>query len=448
MRLNVPLLCLIALLPSVRAARPEWKAGAAKVRINPRETVWMGGYAARTRAMEGVAQDLYASALALEDRTGARAVLVTVDLLRVTAKLSGAVAAEVGKKYRIPRERLLFNASHTHAGPVFGGMSDIFYPETPELLAAEDRYAAELERSLVEVIGAAVKRLRPASLRFGRTEAGFARNRRSQMPNGPVDHDVPVLRVDDRRGRPTAIVFGYACHNTTIGAEVCKLHGDYAGSAKAALENKNRGAIALFVTGCGADANPEPRGSIELAEKHGAELAEAVQREAGGELRPVGGPLRCAYREVALDYAPSGDRADWAAKANDADAQVSRHARKMLEIIDRNGRLPPAHACPLAVWRFGKDLTLVAIGGEVVVDYDLRLKKELGAERLWVAGYSNDVFDYVPSLRVLKEGGYEGGGASVYHSDPGPFAEGIEETIIGGVRALVEATNPDGVVSK
>jgi neutral ceramidase len=441
MKAITPALCVLALLPSVQAARLQWKAGAAKVRINPREPVWMGGYSARTRPMEGVAQDLYATALALEDQTGARSVLVTVDLLRITGKLSDAVAADVERKLGIPRARLLFNASHTHAGPVFGGMPDIFYPDTPELLAAEDRYAADLERELTEAIDTALKRLRPASLRFGRTEVAFARNRRSQVPNGPVDHDVPVLRVDDRRGRPVAIVFGYACHNTTIGPEVCKLHGDYAGSAKAALETENRGAIALFVAGCGADANPEPRGSIELAEEHGATLAKAVEQRLRGELRPVAGPLRAAFTEVALEYAPSGDRAEWAAKADDADAQVRRHARKMVEIIDRDGRLPASHACPLQVWRFGQDLTLVAIGGEVVVDYDLRLKKELGGDKLWVAGYSNDVFDYVPSLRVLKEGGYEGGGASVYHVDPGPFAPTIEETIIGGVHALLEKTN-------
>ncbi len=102
-----------------------------------------------------------------------------------------------------------------------------------------------------------------------------------------------------------------------------------------------------------------------------------------------------------------------------------------------SGHLPTDYPYPLEIWQFGQDLTLIALGGEVVVDYDLRLKRELGAEKLWVAAYCNDVFAYIPSLRVLMEGGYEGGGAMVYYGQPGPFAPTIEETIIGKVHDLV-----------
>jgi hypothetical protein len=74
----------------------------------------------------------------------------------------------------------------------------------------------------------------------------------------------------------------------------------------------------------------------------------------------------------------------------------------------------------------------------VVVDYDLRLKRELGGEKLWVGAYCNDVFAYIPSLRILKEGGYEGGDAMVYYGQPRPFAPTIEETIIGKVHDLFQ----------
>ena len=94
------------------------------------------------------------------------------------------------------------------------------------------------------------------------------------------------------------------------------------------------------------------------------------------------------------------------------------------------GRLPASQAEPVQVWTFGPDLTLVALGGEVVVDYAVRLAREFPDRRIWVAGYSNDVFGYVPSRRVLREGGYEGGDAMIYYGRPGPFTEDVEEIIV------------------
>jgi neutral ceramidase len=154
-------------------------------------------------------------------------------------------------------------------------------------------------------------------------------------------------------------------------------------------------------------------------------------------LAPISGPLRAAYAVVDLPFAPAPGRADWHARRQSPDQYVRRHAGLMLEALDRDGQLPVVQAEPVQVWRFGRDLTLVALGGEVVVDYALRLKRDHPGERLWVAAYSNDVFGYVPSRRVLQEGGYEGGGAMIYYGKPGPFAPEVEELIHGKVRELM-----------
>ena len=87
--------------------------------------------------------------------------------------------------------------------------------------------------------------------------------------------------------------------------------------------------------------------------------------------------------------------------------------------------------------QFGQDWTVIALSGEVVVDYSLRLEKQLAPANVMVAGYSNDVFGYVPSLRVLQEGGYEAGGAMLWGSLPGPFAADVEDKIIDKVLELV-----------
>jgi len=421
------------------AARPRaaWKAGVATADITPALGIWMAGYAARKCPAEGVALPLHAKVLALEDDRGTRAVLVTLDLLGVTAALRARIVRAVGTRHGLRSEALLLNASHTHSGPVIDDMLSIAYDLTPEQPRLIHQYTQELERRVTALVGDALRRLRPARLSVGEGGAEFAANRRVEFtPDGPVDHSVPVLRVDSLDGRPLAIVFGYACHNTTLQAGSCQLHGDYAGVAQAALERRHPGAAALFVAGCGGDANPKPRGTLELVERHGGELADAVERTLPS-LATVSGPLRAAYAVVDLPFAPPPGRAEWQARRQASDQYVRRHAELMLEALDRDGRLPAVQAEPVQVWRFGRDLTLVALGGEAVVDYALRLKRDHPSERLWVAAYSNDVFGYVPSRRVLQEGGYEGGGAMIYYGKPGPFAPEVEELIHGKVRELM-----------
>jgi len=400
----------------------------------------MAGYAARTRPSEGAAQDIYAKALALQDRSGQRLVLVTTDLLGLTVDVSAAVATRVEKKYGLGRDRLMLNSSHTHCGPVIDRMLAVAYKLDAAQWSDIDAYTRELEDKLVSTIGAALGSLHPARVSFGHTAAGFAKNRRTQFsPNGPVDHDVPVLRVDDRSGKLRAVVFGYACHNTTIGPEVCRLNGDYAGFCQTELRKHHPGAEALFVTGCGADANPFPRGTEELARAHGSELAVAVDKALGNSLQPIGGPLRASFERVNLEFAPAPSREELSKRLEDKNQYVARHAREMLAILDHEGKLPANYPYPIQVWQFGKDLTWIALGGEVVVDYDLRLKQIFGAYRLWVSGYSNDVMGYIPSLRVLKEGGYEGGGAMIYYVRPGPWSDAVEDTIIHATERLVES---------
>ena len=347
----------------------------------------------------------------------------------------------MARRFRIPRERLLLNASHTHCGPVVDGMLAVAYDLTAAQVSAIEVYTRDLERRIVETIGAAISALGPATLHTGATSVGFAANRRVQFtPDGPVDHRVPVLRID-QAGRPRAIVFGYACHNTTLQADVVEFHGDYAGVAQAAIEAREPGVTAMFMAGCGADANPKPRGTRALVTQHGESLAEAVL-QVSRSLDPVTGALSrgVRHRRPAL-RARAGPR-----RLASACVGVSRRLRAATCGADdrpadaRPGGCQSRQPDPVQVWRFGRDLTLVALGGEVVVDYALRLYREWPADHVWAAGYSNDVFGYVPSRRVLDEGGYEGGGAMIYYGRPGPFDGTVEDRLMSVVSRLLRRT--------
>jgi neutral ceramidase len=415
---------------------PAWQAGVATIDITPETSLWMAGFARRTQPSQGVALPLHAKALALKCGGQPTAVLVTVDLLGLAAPLTERVASVVQRRHRIRRADLLFNASHTHCGPVVDEQLSVAYDLSREQWAAIRAYVVQLEDKLAAVIGDAVSRLQPARLGYARDEAGFAANRRVKFtPLGPVDRSVPVLRVDRADGAPLAIVFGYACHNTTLQDSFVRYHGDYAGVAQAVLEQRQPGTAALFVAGCGADVNPMPRGTLELVETHGTALADAVGR-ALKAAAPIDPSLRTAYGGVDLPFAGRAARERWRSQLDIDEVYMQRHAAMMKAAIARSGRLPAAQRDPVQVWQFGSGLTLVALGGEVVTDYALRLAREYPDRRMWVAGYSNDVFGYVPSVRVLREGGYEGGDAMIYYGRPGPFTEAVERLIVGEVRRL------------
>jgi len=426
----------MGITPLTRAAQP-WRAGSATIDITPDRSLWMAGFAARAEASQGVALPLHAKALAFKCGNQPTAVLVTADLLGVTARITDRVGALVQRRHGLRRPNILFNASHTHCGPVVDEQLSVAYGLTETQLADIRAYTTQLEDKLAAVIGTAISRLAPARLSHARDEADFAANRRTAFtPLGPVDHTVDVLRVDSVDGELKAAVFGYACHNTTLPPTVVQFHGDYAGVAQATLEQRYPGATAMFVAGCGADANPMPRGTMELVSAHGIALADSVDR-ALKSATVVAPSLRIAYGTVDLPFADEATRAQWHSRLKIDAIYLERHAAAMKQLVDRNGRLPAAQRDPVQVWQFGSGLTLVGLGGEVVVDYALRLTREYPARRMWVAGYSNDVFGYVPSLRVLREGGYEGGDAMIYYARPGPFNEQVEELIISKVHQLI-----------
>jgi hypothetical protein len=424
----------------------DFQAGVARVKITPPTPFWMSGYASRTHPSEGVEQDLWAKALALRDGRGGQVVLVTTDLIGLPGAISDEVASRVEARLGIARAQLVLSASHTHCGPAVRKNLAVLYDFDEESRRRVDAYGAELVDRLVEVVDAALKDLAPARLAIGLGSARFAVNRREPTPEGirigvnpkgPVDHDVPVLRVTASDGSLRAVLFGYACHNTTLGGDFYRIGGDYAGYAQVEIERAHPTATALFVMLCGGDQNPSPRGTLDDARHHGDTLAAEVERVLRASLRRVRPPIRTALETASLDFAPH-TRATYEADLANPDAFRQRRARLMLAAYDE-GRPVRQAPYPVQAVRFGRDLTLLALGGEPVVDYVLRAKRELRGEDLVVAGYCYDVMGYIPSRRVLAEGGYEAVDNTVYYGLPGPFAESVEETVFAAVRRAVSA---------
>jgi hypothetical protein len=432
---------------SGHARAEDYRVGVGRADITPDGPIWLSGYGSRNKPSEGVEQKLFVKALALKYRKESPLLLITADIISFPGPVAEAIAGRIRKEFKVPRANIMLIGSHTHAGPViYSGRTKLLDLKAKPRKAVK-AYAKKLQDQAFAAASAALKKLTPAKLSFGRGQAHFAANRRvftskgvqfGVNPNGVVDHDVPVLRIDDPKGEVRAIVFGYACHCTTLDGDYYRVCGDWAGYAQDYLERAHPGATAFFVTGCGGDANPAPRGKIAHARQHGLDMAGAVSRVLKGRRTAVTGPVKTALEWVDLPLAKAPTEAEFRKRLLDRNLFIRRHARRQLDILEKGGKLPTKVPSPVQVWQFGKDLTLVAMGGEVVVDYALRLKRELRGGNLWVAGYANDVFGYVPSVRVLIEGGYEADFNLILYGLPTRFHNDVEETLIKKVHALVK----------
>jgi len=420
-----------------------WRAGVTRICITPREPVWLAGYAARSGPSAGVLTDLHARALVLS-AGDSRLAIVTLDLIEIPQPLHERITALAGERHGLRPEELLVNVSHTHGGPMVSATTVADWGLDAAWGARAEAYVTFLLDRIDVALGQALAGRVPVTVAHGAATCGIAMNRRlptadgitlAPHPDGPVDHEVPVLRVVQANGSLLALLFGYACHNTALGP-VPEINGDYAGFALEKLEADHPGSVALFLSGCGGDQDPHPRRDLADARAAGLALAAAVERALADEPLALAARLVVSLERCPLPFAPLPPRAELEARAASADGFVSRHARHVLETWPHPGDEPAPYPLPVQVARLGDGLVIVALGGEPMADYALRLRRELaaGAERIWVAGYSNLVHAYVPTRRVLAEGGYEGTQAVVYQGLPGPFAPDCEERIVDSVR--------------
>jgi hypothetical protein len=439
------------------ADQPLWRAGTAKADITPTQPIWLAGYGTRTKPAEGKEMSLWIKALALEDARGHRAIILTSDLLGIPQSTYRHTCAALKEKFALEPDQILLSASHTHCGPVLRGALRDAYSVDAAQIAMIEAYTADLEAKIVETVGQALANLAPARLAAGQGVAGFAVNRRNNVEpsvpklieegalKGPVDHSVPVLAIYLPDGKLKAVLFGYACHNTVM--DYYKWSGDYAGFAQLALEKSHPDANAMFFIGCGGDQNPLPRRKLELAERYGNMLAAAVEEVLLAPPRTLPPELRTTMEMVALNLGPAPTEAELETLKTDKTLMTRRWATRHLADLQAGKPFIRSYPYPVQAWQFGGQQLLITLGGEPVVDYALKFKQQFGPQT-WVAGYCNDVMNYIPSLRVLKEDvpplaqarwGYEGAHATMTYGLPAyRWADDVEDLVTAGVRRLVE----------
>ena len=446
-------MCLVVLLAGFAASRVSMAAapapadgtvpiGVAKIDITPETAVRMYGYASRTTESEGVAGRLKAAALTIgEDAGEGPAVLLAVDCGAVPDDVREEVLRRIQDKRLLKSERFMLVNAHNHSGPDLKMMDSMSGIEREHL----EQYKRLLSGRLEQVVLQSLAAREPGRLAWTKGYVGFAANRRvlrdgkwigfGAVGEGPADHSLPLLRATGAGGRLLAVVVNYACHNTTLRGDTKQIHGDWAECAQECIEADNPGAVAMITIGCAADADPCPHGTIALCGKHGRAMADEAKRLLAGQFRPIEPKIaaRMTTLEVPFDQPPPREELEKAAKNSWA-------AERLLQRLNRGEKPPAKRDYRIAVWTFGNDLAMLFLSDEVVVDYGLRMKREMDGGRLWINAYSNDVTNYIVSKRLIAEGGYEPQNslsATVTYGHPERLQPAMEDRIVEAVRSLL-----------
>jgi neutral ceramidase len=429
--------------------KDSWKVGFGRRVITPQNGVWLAGYGTR-RAATGKIHDLWVKVMALKSPDGKRVVMATTDHMGMSKTVYESIFSKVNQRFKIERSEFMLTFSHNHCGPCLTDDLVDYYPSDEEQRKAVKEYTGWMEIQVIDAIGDALAKWQTAELFMGEGNCTFAVNRRenpeAEVPKmieagipfkGVVDHYVPVLAIKSTRGKLLGLLFGYACHPTTL--SFTSWCGDYPGFAQINLEANHPGTEAMFFNACGADQNPLPRRKIELCENYGKMLSEAVERVLLSPMKPVSPSINTSFKFVDLAYEEIITREKLLPIASGGPSVQERWAKRMLNLIDQKTVFPTSYPYPVEAWQFGKELLLIGIGGESVVDYSLRFKRDFG-QGTWVCGYANDMAAYIPSRRVWEEGGYEGGSHLDEYGRPAwRWAGDIEDRISAAVNQVVES---------
>ena len=418
--------------------------GVSKVDVTPNMPVLLAGYGGRATEHEGIDTSLWARAMVIGDKNPVA--IVVLDNCGISQIVTDRLVKRLAK-HGLNADQLVVAATHTHNAPTLIGYAPIVWKgrTTKEQDDRVERYTQFVIEKMVQAVVDALAKREPMSLEWALGRATFGGNRRvissgnwsgfGFQRNAPVDHSLPVLFAKDLKGDVRAVWANYACHCTTVGSRN-RIGGDWAGYANTWIENEFGKAVSLMTIGCGADIGPQPSGNLAIAENHGKAIAEEAKRLFTQKTIKLTHMPTVVTRRISLPLMKPEPRDYWEKQLKSGGFH-HQLAKVMLARLDATGEISDEVNYPLSVWKFGNDLAVVFLAGEVVVDYSVRLKRELDWSRLWINGWANDMPGYIPSRRILLEGGYEADFSQVYYEQPGRYDPSVEDKLVNAVKEMV-----------
>ena len=427
----------------------QYQAGLARVTITPPVGMYLIGME-RMDVSHGLRDDLFATALAVSNGV-IETVIVSLDVLVIHPKTVERIRQTASALTGIPGENIMFCATHCHSGPIMYSFED----SQPMVRG----YMENFTHLVIGLIRMAHDNLAPVRLGFGRGESAIGMNRRltrpdgvtviDAYPQGPVDHEVGILRVDRLDGSPLAVVVNYACHPVVLGSISNVISADWVGAMRRAVE-KITGAKLLFIQGASADINPWP--GVPTDDES---VLERLGLEIGGEVLKIWpsipleeqGEVQAACRKVWLPLLP-----------------LSEYAGKLPEFVELAGAVADLTFDQLQAWlhefmpwstelagegddtkaalemqclRIG-DLGLVSAGAEIFVKTGLEVKQRSPFTNTAFAAYTNGALSYIPLPEDYPRGGYEVFEAYLGYGLPAPVAPQGANLIVENAIALLQ----------
>lgn len=424
------------------------KAGFAKISINPPPGTAMYGFAARDREgiCTGVHDDIFARALYLSH--GDEEVLIFgFDLLFFHRREVDRYKGALGRKMGLLPKDILFNASHTHTGPMVGTAWTYAQHRMADLL-----YEDELENAILKAGLQAQANAKEATVWAGVTRSSVPMSRRKMgqdgilrfMPNpqGLVYDKLPVCLFKGPEDEPIALVFSISCHPSTVSGTL--ISSDYPGVAMDTLDKYLGAECSLFLQGTGGDSKASSIvqgdkwivGTWDHVKDAGEMAAKEVIQLLDAGLTQVEPELKAALVEMDWPLEPALTKDEYLAIAQDSNVPEWRRlwAKRQAEILDRGRELATSVPIILHGIKMGKGLRMLGLEGEAVAGLG-KFMDDFYREGITIPlGYTDGAQLYLPTSQVLEEGGYEAQSAWEY-GWPAPFTKGIEDIL---ARALEE----------
>ena len=417
--------CLVLCMSCISLHAATLRAGVAKADITPPPGLPMYGFFDRikdNKLSTGTLDPLYARVLVLE--VGKRRLaLITLDLGRtfgepLLTQLRQQVKTSSGISF------LIVTASHTHAGPNILDRYPADRPPAWEITAIQ---------KIAGAVSEATRHLVDAQLGTGRGEVYIGYNRRQvhpdhtvamlwtnpdKRPTSPLDPTVSVLRIDDQKGLPLAVLVNYACHPVVLGPDNLNYSADFVGVMRETVEKAFDGApLCLFLQGADGDINPYyattplADGAVAKRDWSGTQLGEETVRVAKAIHTHV-------PQQPAIDFADDvlSFRSRWTPAKfrqgllnsfgpeifkDHADLFADEPAPEQLEL----------HVTTLLL---NKQIAFMGMPGEPFVNFQINWRDRCPVQDAFLLGYANGYFDYFPTLEAAAEGGYGAGDSNTY----------------------------------
>lgn len=388
----------------------SFQAGAASINITPSLPVPMSGYASRVDPSKAVHDEIFASSFVVSDGK-TKACIIQADVIGFSFEFANEVAAEISKKTSIPKENVFLIAVHNHGGPSTGVYEE---PKTDNHKA----YIAELKKKLVDVAAEANGRIVAARIGIAKGKCTMNINRRARHseggiwlgrnPDGPCDHDVDVIKIDNINNEPLGILANWPCHAVVGGWENYNITGDWPGAAARYVKAKFNSIPVLITAGASGDINPiyGPGNSFEEVNAIGLVLGEEIVKQTSNVRTINNNVVTVRNREVSV-------------------AGKERNETRMPD-----QKIVPASPVKLrlSVLKIGQ-IVFTTISGELMTPIGMKIKEQSPFSNTIVVTHCNGSSGYLCTDQAYKEGGYE---PMVSRTAPG-----VEKIIVDNVLAML-----------